>query len=80
MICSELPVIGVTAVTPACGGVLTATRGSGLTSTGFGCTEAACGITCTSNDFGYPRSLLVVGSASIAFGCTHPPALVRANP
>ena len=35
MICSELPVIGVTAVTPACGGDLTATRGSGLTSIGF---------------------------------------------
>ena len=39
MICSELPVIGVTAVTPACGGIPTATRGSGLTSTGFVCTN-----------------------------------------
>ena len=39
MICSELPVIGVTAVTPACGEILTAIRGSGLTSTGFVCTN-----------------------------------------
>ena len=55
MICRKMPVIGVTAVTPACGGIPIATRGSGLTSTGFGCTESACEITCTSNDFGLPR-------------------------
>ena len=55
MICSKLPVIGVTAVTDLCESDLTATRESGLTSTGFGCTESACGITCTSNDFGLPR-------------------------
>ena len=39
MICSELPVIGVTAVTDLCESDLTATRGSGLTSTGFVCTN-----------------------------------------
>ena len=44
MICSKLPVIGVTAVTPACGGVPTATRGSGLTSTGFVYTNPLFGV------------------------------------
>ena len=44
MICSELPVIGVTAVTPSCGGDLTATRGSGLTSTGFVYTNPLFGV------------------------------------
>ena len=44
MICSKLPVIGVTAVTDLCESDLTATRGSGLTSTGFVYTNPLVGV------------------------------------